>query len=167
MKAIFILKDKKIKLYHYTDMVIVDVVCPRANIQSMLKTLPAKFISKEKIILPYSHYAGETYLVKLKIRLGEIVNYLSLANNINVLNAENYSQFRDVAGWQIDVYQLQINKLYLFGDCGKYIDYKSLTHTSYYNKNGRKILLPNKPYNDFGKKRYVCNAGEWYSNKEY
>lgn len=43
MKAIFILTDKKIKLYHYSDTVMVDIVCPRANIQNMLTTLGGAF----------------------------------------------------------------------------------------------------------------------------
>lgn len=117
--------------------------------------------------MPYKHHAGETYSVKLKITLREVVKYLTPAISLDVLKADNYNQFRDVADWQVDVYQLKIDKLYLFGDCGKYIDLKSLTHTSYYNKFGRQILFPNKHYNNFGDKRYVCNAGVWYSNKKY
>lgn len=166
MKPIYILEKERINKYYVTDVVIVDIVCPRANIQKMLSKLPGKFISKERTS-PYGHNAGEIYLVKVQIRLGDILSHLRLADRIKFLTAENYSQFREEAGWGKNVYQLKVTKLYLFGDCGKYIDYKSLNYTPYYNKRGREILLPNKPYNDFGKKRYVCNAGVWYSNKEY
>ena len=170
MKTIII--ENKVKLINELTLLTVDVICPRKNIQKMLDQTKAKFISKKEITVNYNHRAGQLFKVVIRVEFSNIEKHLIAGSVFSAKNKDVYIDMLDINmvgnrlfGSDLNCYENKITGIYEFGNCANYTEPNCATY--YTSISGRKIQLNNTEKTDFGKKRYVKNAGTWYSNKKF
>jgi len=170
MKTIII--ENKVKLINYFTYLTVDVICPRRNIQNMLDITKAIFISKKEITVNYNHCAGQLFKVVIKVKFSNIEKHLKSGSVCSADNKNVYLEMIDINrgggmffGTDLNCYENKITGIYEFGNCANYTVPNYATY--YTSMSGRTIQLNNTERTDFGKKRYVKNAGTWYSNKKF
>lgn len=165
MKTILI--NNRIQLINDSTYLTVSVICPQKNIQKMLNVTNARFISKKETQVQYNHNAGQLFEVEIKVQFSKIEKHLRTNSYYNAENQQAYVEMIAVNGrvYNLDCLENKVTGIYEFGNCASF---SQLHYASYYtSKSGRTIELNNNERTDFGKKRYINNAGTWYSNKKY
>ena len=170
MKTIII--DNKISLIEDYTRLNVTVICPRKNIQKMLNSTAAKFISKKEITLDFHHRAGQVFEVVINVKFSNIEKYLKTSSIWEAENKSQYLEFIEInkIGFSysynlMNSYTNKVTGIYAFGNCANYTEPNYCTE--YYYSNGKMILLPNTERTNFGKKRYVKNGFKWASNRKF
>lgn len=175
MEAIFI--NKKIHLIEDLTVITVNVICPRRNIQNMLKTTKSKFISKKEIRLNFNHHAGQTFEVQILARFSNVKKFLKIQDVHNYSKSLNYDAYIDlisINGIGFGGFAAVTNKcfeniivgLYSFGDCSRLVG-NGNSYTSYFRINGHSVLRCNNDFTTNGRKRYIKTAKGWMSNRGF
>lgn len=175
MKTIFL--NNKIQLIENFTNIQVVVICPKRNIQNMLKATKGKLISKKETRLNFNNHAGQVFEVTILARFENVEKYLKKQDLYNYNNAENYAAYMDLisvnsfgfGGFAMVTklcYENVIVGLYAFGDCSR-LSGNGNTYTRYYNANGHSILRCDNDFTNGGVKRYIKTGKGWLSNKNY
>ena len=172
MKAVII--DNKIRLVKESDLLNVNIICPARNIQKMINETGCRIISKTDAFLNYKNNAGKVFELNIQVKFSNIEKYLKVETIWNCENKASYIEMLGVKSVGNIPYHDSnlpsnfVNSLYAFGNCS-YLGVPSFCTEYYPLTNGKVkvIYLNDTQHTDFGKKRYMKNAGTWYSNKKY
>ena len=175
METIFI--NNKIQLIEKFTRIEVKVICPKNNIQKMLETTGAKFLSKKEIHLGFNHNAGQVFEITILVRFENVEKYLKCQDVYNYRNAENfdfYIEMININSFSFGSFTMQTKKcfeniivgLYAFGDCSR-LSGNGNSYTRYFRKDGHSILRCDNDFTNNGKKRYIKTGKGWFSNKKF
>lgn len=158
------------RLYLCEDHNIIDITLniPERNIQSMIEKTGARILAKKQIILDFNHRAGYVYACSIRVRFGKIKDFLTKKSLLEANNSKDYINLlydSRCIGYSSSMCFIDKCGLYTFGDCSSYNNYTP--SSPYWYMDGRMIHLNDTFRTNYGKKRYLKNAGRWVSNRKF